>query len=253
MPPSYISGNLLTSSAEITVSTEDSVYVKENLFDGDYSNPFRFTIAAGGSILIDFLTAQTFDAVFIGNHNFDPAATIDVGVGTASPMTSINTPAFIAKNIISKFASQSQRFLEIAISDAGDDITEIGELIVGVRTALPRSFRFGFTPGIQQEAIIERTNRGKRYALELFELVRRQYTFRFPLSEKAQFLAFWTAVNGSLNPFVWLENNAEADPAEALYMSIANQGFVPEEMTDGEVFDWTLSLIEEGLGAEIAT
>lgn len=241
----------------ITVSTEDSVFPKGNLIDNDYSNPFRFTVTTGGTIEIDFLAPVTFDGVFIGNHNFDSSAAVTIKVGVASPPTTlIDSPGYRVKNMISKFASQNFRFLEVGIVDAGANITEIGELVVGVRTVLPRGLRFGKVMGVRQEGVFERTNRGKRYALELFTLENRTYQIRFLESERAQVLAFWESVNGSLEPFVWIEDDDQLDPAESLFVSLENPGFFPRELTDpapDAVFDWQFSVIEEGLGAEIAT
>lgn len=240
----------------ITVTSEDPSFPKGNLIDGDYSRPFRFNSLSGGVIEIDFLTTVTFDTVFIGNHNFDPAASFEIKVGATSPPASvIDTPAYREKNIVSKFASQSFRFLSIGIVDSNTAPTEIGELVVGVRTILPRGIQFGFTPGIQQETIRERTNRGKRYVLELFQLERRDYSIRFLESERAQMLAFWNASRGSDDPFVWLENESQADPAESLFMSFETQGFNPQELDEpanDPFFDWSFTLIEEGLGGEIA-
>lgn len=240
----------------ITVDTEDPVFPKENLIDGDYSKPFRFESLAGGVIEIDFLAAVTFDTVFIGNHNFDPASSVNIRVGASSPpVTVVASPGFRAKNIVAKFSSQTFRFLSITIIDGNDARTEIGELVVGVRTILPRGIRFGFQPQIQQEAIIERTNRGKRYALLLHQLERREYSFRFPQSERQQFLDFWNAANGSIDPFVWIENELEADPAESLFVSFETQGFNLRELDEpasDPIFDWDFTLIEEGLGGEIA-
>lgn len=239
----------------ITVSSEDPVFVKENLFDRDFSNPFRFNSLTGGTIEIDFLQPVTFDSVFIGNHNFTPAASVTIKVGVASPPTTlIDTPAFRAKNIISLFATQSFRFLEVGIADGNSVLTEIGELVVGLKTTLPRAIRFGKTPGIRQDVVTERTNRGKRYALELFRLENRSYTIRFLESERQQVLDFWEAVEGSLDPFVWIENQDEPDPADSLYVTLEEPGFFPKELTDpapDAVFDWAFKIIEEGLGAAI--
>lgn len=239
----------------ITVTTEDPTFPKENLIDGDYSAPFRFNSLNGGTIEIDFLVPRTFDTIFIGNHNFDPVAVVTIRVGSVSPPTTIiDTPAFRVKNIVSKPTLQTFRFLSIEILDSNSALTQIGELVVGRRTVLPRGIQFGFTPGIQQEVIQERTNRGKRYALELFELERRDYSFRFPESERAQFLAFWQGVQGSIDPFVWIENDSQADPAESLFVSIETAGFDPREQDEpapDPVFEWAVTLIEEGLGAEI--
>jgi len=235
---------------------EDANFPKENLINRDYSNPFRFSSLTGGIIEIDFLTAVTFDSVFIGNHNFDSSATVEIKVGgTSPPATSIDTPAFREKNIISKFASQAFQFLSVEILDSNEAPTQIGELVVGLRTVLPRGVRFGFTPGIRQEMIQERTNRGKRYALELFRLEQRTYSFRFLESERSSFLSFWEGVNGSLDPFVWIQNDIEPDPADSLFVSIEGPGFAPEELDEpanDPFFDYRLTLIEEGLGGEIA-
>ena len=153
---------------------EDPNFPKENLFDGDYSNPFKFASLTGGIIEINFLTPKIFDGVFIGNHNFDLTAGMTIKVGASSPPgTTVDSPAFKEKNIISKLASQTFQFLSVEIADSNTAPTEIGELVVGIRTVLPRGIRFGFTPGIKQEMILERTNRGKRYPLELFRLEQR--------------------------------------------------------------------------------
>lgn len=235
---------------------EDPNFPKENLIDGDYSNPFRFASLTGGIIEIDFLSPKIFDGVFIGNHNLDPASTVTIKVGATSPPgTTVGTPAFKEKNIISKLASQTFQFLSVEIVDSNTAPTEIGELVVGVRTVLPRGIRFGFQPGIEQEVIQERTNRGKRYALELFRLERRTYSFRFLDSERSLFRDFWEGVNGSVDPFVWVENDQEVDPAESLFVSIERPGFDPQELDEpatDSFFDYSVTLIEEGLGGEIA-
>ena len=240
----------------ITVDSEDPNSPKENLIDGDYSNVFRFNSLLGGVIEIDFLTPKIFDSVFIGNHNFDPTAVITVKVGSSSPPgTTIDTPGFREKNIISRFASQTFQFLSVTIADSNVALSQIGELVVGLRTVLPRGIRFGFRPGIEQEVILERTNRGKRYALELFRLERRTYSFRFLDSERVLFRNFWEGVNGSADPFVWIENDLEDDPADSLFVSIETPGFDPQELDEpatDSFFDYTTTLIEEGLGGEIA-
>lgn len=239
----------------ITVDTENEFFPKENLIDGDYSAPFKFESLIGGVIDVDFLIPTTFDSVFLGNHNFDSGVGITIKTGGVFPPTNVvATPGFREKNILAKLATQVFQFLRIEIVDSNITLTSIGELVVGVRTILPRGIRFGFSPSIRQEVVLERTNRGKRFALELFELERRTYSFRFPNSERAQFLAFWKAVGGSVDPFVWMEDEEADDPAEALFVSIEEPGFNPKELTDpaaDSVFDYSFTVIEESVGAEI--
>ncbi len=239
----------------ITVDSENESFPKENLIDGDYSAPFKFDSLTGGVIDIDFLSPITFDSVFLGNHNFDPTVTITVKVGGVFPPTTvIDTPGFREKNILSKFSTQNFQFLRVEIGDSNVGLTSVGEMVVGVRTILPRGIRFGFSPSIRQEVVTERTNRGKRFTLELFELERRTYTFRFPDSERAQFLAFWKGVGGSVDSFVWMEDEEAVDPAESLFVSIEEPGFNLKELTDpalDSVFDYRFTVIEESVGAEI--
>jgi hypothetical protein len=239
----------------ITVDTENEAFPKENLIDGDYSAPFRFESLTGGVIDIDFLLPAVFDSVFLGNHNFDPSVGITIKVGaTFPPTTVVDTPGYREKNILSKLPTQIFQFLRVEIIDSNTELTQIGEMVVGVRTILPRGIRFGFSPSILQEVVRERTNRGKRFALELFELERRSYSFRFPDSERAQFLAFWKGVGGSVDPFVWMEDEEADDPAESLFVSIEEPGYNPKELTDpatDSVFDYSFTVIEESVGAEI--
>jgi len=239
----------------ITVDTENEFFPKENLIDGDYSAPFKFESVSGGVIDIDFLVPTTFDSVFLGNHNFAFGATVTIKTGGVFPPTNVvATPGFREKNILAKLVTQTFQFLRIEIVASTAGLTQIGELVVGVRTILPRGIRFGFSPSIRQEVVLERTNRGKRFALELFELERRSYTFRFPDSERAQFLDFWRGVGGSVDPFVWMEDEEADDPAEALFVSIEEPGYNPKELSDpatDSVFDYSFTVIEESVGAEI--
>ncbi|MEE8262761.1 MAG: hypothetical protein V3R83_09895 [Gammaproteobacteria bacterium] len=253
MPPSFISGNLLTGSV-LTVSSEDAAFPKDNLRDGDFANPLRFTSGTSSSVEIDFLSAKSFDRLFIGNHNFDPSVTLTVKAGGLSPPTTvIDTPSFKVESILSKFTEQSARFLRLEITDAqpGGGVTEIGELVAGLRVKFPRGIRFGSQIHIQQESIRKRTNRGKRYALELFRLPRRAYTFRFPQSERQAFLDWWEAVRGNLDPFVWIEDD---DGDEALFVSLDADGFLPDELPDQALapyLDYQVTLVGEGTGAAI--
>lgn len=253
MRPSYIGANLVETAAEITLSGEDSVYDRTGLFDRDFARPLRFL--SGGSNFVELrLLSPSYDGIFIGNHNLVDSATVTVKAGSSpNPSTVIDTPAWSRKNIISKPALQTNEYVRIEITDSqpAGTVTEIGELSIGARVVLPRGIRFGRAPHIRQQMVKERTNRGKRYALELYRYVRREYSFRFLESELALFEQWWEAVNGAIDPFPWLEDDAGT---EALYMFIESEGFTPQELSEQAaeaVLEYSVVLEEAGLGAEI--
>jgi hypothetical protein len=251
--PSYIATNLADGSS-ITVSTEDSVYTKENLYDQDLANPFKMT-TGGGWIEFDLTSSQSIDGVFIGGHNFVQSGfSCSIKAGASpSPSSVIATPSWADRYMIATFSAASYRYVRIEITDAQDtgDVTEIGQVVIGDRQVLPRAIRFGRKPHILQTGVIDRTNRGKRYALENYRLEQLTYEFRFIESELATFRAWWEAVGGVLYPFVWMEDNSVD---EALYMSIEDEGFLPQELPDlanEAVLDYRVVLTEESVGAEI--
>ena len=251
--PSYIATNLIDGSS-ITLSTEDSVYPKENLYDADLANPLRFT-TGGGYVEIDLLASQSISAVFLGGHNFVEAGfacSIKAGASPA-PSSVIATPSWASRYIVAIFSATAYRYVRIEITDAQDagDVTRIGELVIGLRQVLPRAIRFGRKPHIIQSGVINRTNEGKRYALENYRLEQLTYDFVFVDSELATFRAWWEAIGGVLNPFVWMEDNSVD---KALYMSLEDEGFLPQERPDlanEAVLDYRVVLTEEGVGAEI--
>lgn len=251
--PAYIAGNYL-SGAAVTPSSEDSAYPVENLSNGDQSNPFRFTSGASNSLVIDLGEELQVSGILFANHNFVSTATLSVKAGTSpSPSTVVDSPAWAETYILSRFTEGTYRYITIELTDAQDagDVTEIGELVIGLRVELPRGVRFGAAAQIMQEGIKERTNRGRRYALELYQLQKRIVSFRYPESEEAQFLAWWNAIGGFVDPFVWIEDN---DVAAAIYASWDGMGFLPQELSDQAaepVLELQATMIEESLGAPI--
>jgi hypothetical protein len=252
--PSYIAGNL-AAGASITYSSQDSANPAANTVDGDFASVLRFTSGASNWLEYDLVAQYPVSAVFLGNHNFISGSgggvTIKAG-NSPAPSTVVASPEHRAESMVGLFTEASYRYIRIEISDlqAGADVTQLGEVVIGARVQLPRGVRHGEKPHQVQEAIVERTNRGKRYALEMFQLPRREYTFRFPQTELATFRTWWDAVGGVLDPFVWLPENG----AECYYMSIEDQGFLPDELPEQAavpVLDYKVALIGESIGAEI--
>jgi hypothetical protein len=250
--PSFIAGNLALG-AVITASSEDAAFPKSNLLDNDIANRFKFTAGGSGQFVeFDILSAQSIDRVFIGNHNLDPTAVVTVKAGlSATPTTVFDTPTFRAGNMLARGTATAQ-FIRIEIDDAqpGGGVTQLGLVRVGLRTIFPRNVRFGVAPQTQQQVLRRRTNGGKSYRLQQFELERRRYTLRFKNSERATVRAWWDAIRGQVDSFVWMDEDGE----EALFVSVEEAGFLPEELPEqapDAILDLPITVIEEGAGVEI--
>lgn len=256
MAPSYVAGNLLGGS--ITSSSEDSDHPKANLVDGDFASVLRFTGGASSWIEFDLTEQKTLDAVMIGNHNFieDSSFALTVKAGNSpSPSSVFSQPDWRAQDILAKGSSTSARYWRIEITDnqAVGGVSQIGEIVGGLRQVLPVGIRFGERPHVLQEALINRTNRLKRYAIEFGQLYHPSYTFRFAQTDLQDFRDWWDSIRGVLDPFVWIPDD---NGLEVFFMSLETQGFLPTELAQQavpSVLDYTVTLIEEGIGGEVQT
>lgn len=67
----YATGNEVDADTLFSVSTEDTLYVMENLYNRRPGLPFRFTSATTGTICVDAGSGNTIQPTFVGviNHN----------------------------------------------------------------------------------------------------------------------------------------------------------------------------------------
>lgn len=252
--PSYIATNY-AEDASITMSNESAVHPPANSVDRDFASVIQWTADGSNWVEYDLVDAQNIDGVFVGNHNFASGSfAMTIKVGNSSPAsTTVGTPAWAEKDIFLPFTSGSYRYVRIehTTTQPTDVLPQAGQIVIGDRTVLPRGIRFGEKPHQIQEGVLNRTNRGKRYALELYQIERRAYSFRFPESEMASFFAWWEAVRGMLDPFVWCPVDGGT---EGLYVAIEDEGFLPDELAEqalDPVLDWRVTLAGEGRGGEI--
>jgi len=253
--PSYIAANL-AEDAVITMSNADTVYPSEYAVDRNYEAPVGWSTDGSNWIEFDLTASLDCSALFWGNHNQPQSGfTFTVkGGASANPSTVLHSPSWTEKGILASWTQAAYRYIRVEFSSTQPTLypkPQTGEIVIGERVVLPRGVRFGERPHILQAGVFDRTNRGKRYPLELHRLERREYTFRYTESEKANFLTWWKALEGSLYPFVWVPVDGGA---EALYMSIEEPGFLPNELPEQApepVYEHKLALIEEGLGGAI--
>ena len=140
----YLAGlnaNLFTQASTYSSSSEDSNYPVENVGDGITGNPFKFSSAGtDDTITIDLGSSQSATFVSVHGHNIDSGVTAvqlrkstdnfaanDVLVATLT----VSSPTFFAT-----FTSTSSRYWRIKFVGTNSDPIEIGELGLGVHSAL---------------------------------------------------------------------------------------------------------------------
>jgi hypothetical protein len=132
---------------------------------------------------------------------------------------------------------------------------QIGQLILGARTALPRARRIGagYQPAMKRSTISDETYAGVFWNYHLFE--RKQLNPAFRVASAAELAVFGdldAAVYGKMYPFVYVP---EASASEVYYVR-KEMDFEPQEF-DGRVagpelvHDYQMTLIEESRGLEI--
>jgi hypothetical protein len=251
--PAYLVTNLISGNSTITSDTEDANYPHENLYDQILANPFRFTVTTGGYIEVDLGSAQSFDTIFLGGHNLDASATIVITAGNSpAPTTGIAAPAYRAGGMVAVITpTQSARYIRITITDSNTDNTEIGELVIGARVALPRSFRHGFGGGVLQQNLQMETERGVKWVYKQYQREQREYEFRIDGdAELSDFRTLHNAVDGNLTPFVWIPDISGTD----VYYVRKERGFAFTELREKDAaYDYRMSLSEETPGTSVTT
>ncbi len=253
----YLAGNQISILTPITVSTEDAApYTKVNSYDKIMSKPFRWTVSTGGTYEVDRgAAAGSYDTIVIAKHNFVSTATISIKAGaSASPSSVIKTPAWTLKYIVVLFASpRTERHVLIDVTDAQADATiksEMGEVIIGLRTKLSISFRPGHTPGKRGSDIIQETlgqlwHWNKQRQRKIWDLV-----FRIQnQTQLDEFETWYDATNGRQDPLLWMPN---VSVEEAFYVRRMFHNWRPQELTEAiHAYDEQVTLVEEAEGIAI--
>ncbi len=254
MPGAYLI-NLITSAAVITSSTEDSAYPKENLYDHQAARVFRCTSGSSLTILIDFGGAVVADTIALINHNLTASAVLSLKAGAVSPPTSVvATPVYRQYDLWKSFPSTSARYWLLTITDSNSANLQIGQLLLGVRTAFPRARRIGgYSPALKRATMSGETYAGVFWNYHLHQ--RHEFNPRFRVgstAELAVFTALDAAVYGNAYPFLYIPDVTGAD----CYYMRKEQDFQPAEF-EGRlagkelVHDYQMTLIEESRGLEI--
>jgi hypothetical protein len=251
----YLATNLISSAATITVSSEDSNYPKANLYDRQAANVFRSQSLVGVTIEIDFGAAVTGDTIAIMNHNLTDAATLSLKADSVyPPVAVVATPSYRLNDLWKAFISTSARYWELTIIDNNSSNLEIGQLVLGVRTAFPRGRRIGdgYIPGSERSNISSETYAGVFWNYHLFTRKEFNPSFRVgSAAELAVLSALDAATYGNLYPFVYVPDGSGVD----CYYVRKERSFEPTEINRIAslelVHDYQIKLTEESRGLEV--
>ena len=113
-------------------------------------------------------------------------------------------------------------------------------------TELPVGPRFDAMLGVEEQNIDLETDAGVLWLYRLFERDRLELTFKFTLTQMAEFRALHDAVQGQLTPF-YLTLDVNADPIVSIYCR-KEAGFLPQgtgEQVMPPVFTYRLIVRQE--------
>jgi hypothetical protein len=174
--------------------------------------------------------------------------------GSSPPSEVIAAPEYRQYDLWKSFALTAARFWLLEIADSCPDVIQIGQLMLGVRTALPRARRIaqGYRPATKRSTISGETYAGVFWNYHLFQRKEFNPSFRIgSAAELAVLTAMDTEVYGNLWPFLYIPDASGSD----CYYVRKEEGFEPQEigrLAGSElVHDYEMTLIEESRGLEI--
>ena len=208
----YIADNLVESASAVTVSTEDSTYEKENLYNRRPGKPFKFTTTAG-NIVIDFGSATSIDSIAVIGHNIDSGATtIDLEGNAADSWGAPSLTEAVTQvdtNMYKIFTSDSYRYWRFVVAGAAATV-KIGELILGVSVTLTNNYQWGMEKARTYKNISLRTEYGQPWTYQLYN--QRNYNLSFNVNDTTvtELETLHAAVEGGNKPFTMINWDSEA-------------------------------------------
>lgn len=254
---------LVTQSATLTASEENSEYPGSNAKDLNYSKTWRTTgaDATPRRMVIDFGSAVAIDAIALLNINIQSTATVTFEAHTADswgapahgPITITATGMDgIRRNIYHALpATQTYRYWRINITDNGNPngFIEVGTIFMGMKVALSDMYTENPRKRTNRPNVEHRTEWDQAY------VYKKNYGYVFDLSWEnceedtaEELLALDRAVEGNAYPFVLVLD--DTDPALAYYVRFPPGG-LEDEQVKNNVHSVRSQFIEEKPGITV--
>lgn len=251
---------IATESGSVVGSSENSSYVATNVVTSNYGNVWRSTAAGAGAqtLTVDLGSAQTIDAVGLGNINFRSTATVTIAAHTSDAwggpdfgpeaITATGLDGIRRSLYHSLSSSTSKRYWQISITDNGnpDGFLEVGRWFMGEKVALTDSFDANITINHKFGSVELRTEYDQAYVFSRDRSVDLSLAWtNIQAATRSELLTLFRAVSQNGKPFFFVFDTT--DPAEAYYVRMSNQG-IQETKVDFNVYRFSLLLIEETPG-----
>ena len=148
----YAVTNLVTEDTLDSVSSEDTTFVKEFLYNQRQSKPFRFTAKSDNWIKVDLGSATQVTIAAILNHNVLSSGTItlrahatDLGtLATWQSSASYSTTITIKSPSCYEAINQTYRWWHIEFDNASGENVEIGEYFLGTYSTFTMGYKYPF-------------------------------------------------------------------------------------------------------------
>jgi len=130
----YIATNLLDVDSLDSVSTEDTIYVKEHLYNNRPSKPFRFTDKNDEWIKVDFGAAQKLTHISIFNHDLTDAVDLRLQGNAADAWgaPTYNQALTWQEYSLYRHFNETFRWWRLFVDDpTNTSYPQIGELFIG--------------------------------------------------------------------------------------------------------------------------
>lgn len=254
MPGAYLISNIITDNATLTPSSEDTAYPVENVYDVIAANVFRCTSKTSLTLLVDLGSAVEADTIALVNHNLTQAGVATLYAGNVNPpVTLVASINYRQHDAWKSFTLQSARYWLLTLTDSNPDYLQLGQLLIGRRTAMPVGRRMGgYKPAKMRGLITEETIAGVIHSYLLYERMQFNPIFRVKNQTELDVLSFLDALAfGNIKPWLWIPDES----GTACYYVRKEGNFEPEEQkwrVQGEmIHDYMMQLTEESRGLEI--
>lgn len=212
----YILGNYINSSTLSSVSSEDTVYPKEDMYNRRQSLPWRMT-AKSGYAIFDFGTDRP-TALALMNHNLLGTGAFTMTLKTAATEGALvaSSPESIVwhkQNIWHDIVMSSNRWWRIDISDPDNGSNlEFGEIILYLSGIFTMNYSWPYKDALDYIVADNVTHYGVRHRVRRAK--RRLFALDFEGVTDANLIseveAFFEALDGE-RPFVFIPDGTGTD------------------------------------------
>lgn len=241
----YSAVNLVDVDTVNSVSTEDTLYVKENLYGLRPSKPFYFTAKATQWVKIDLLADTLVQVCGLFNHNFMAAATLGLKAYSDAWITqSYNTALAYRANDLYEKISQTKRWWKVEVDDPTNTAyPRIGELWLGTLTKFANAnLQPGRDDGVEFFASEQQTSYGQDWDAYLSESKQLKISFMNinDPDNVDDIEAFLSSIRGPAGRFLLIPDHEK--PHVYMVKVVGSPSARREIYGEKEVRSWSLDL-----------